>query len=123
MRPLHPLFHPRANIHQRVQLLHQLIVRSLQVDIEVQGGTHAAEWVVRGPGVAKEEDQAKSTAMVKEEDQARHVIVVTMVGKAESTFVAYEDDRAQHVVVSIVVKQGDEAGCAAVAQTRTRPGT
>ena len=73
--------------------------------------------------MAKEEDQAKSTAVVMEEDEARHVIVAKLVDKAESTFVVYEDDRAQYVIVVIVTKQVDDSRCAVVAQTRTRPGT
>ena len=121
VRPLRPLCHPQAKIHRQVQLLSQLIVHSTQVDVEVQGGTHTVIWVARDPGVAKEEDQAKSTAVVKEEDEARHVIVVEMVDKAEFVFMVYEDDRAQHVIMVIVAKQADEAGCAAIAQMMTRP--
>ena len=83
-----PLRHPRAKVHWRVQLLHQLAVRSPQVDVEVQDGTHILEWVARGPGKAKEGDQAKSTAVMKEEDKARYVIVAKMVDEAESGFVA-----------------------------------
>ena len=82
-----PLRHPRAKVHQRVQLLHQLAAQSLQVNVEVQGGTHAVEWAARGPGKAKEGDQAKSTAVMKEEDKARYVIVAKMVDEAESRFV------------------------------------
>ena len=51
------------------------------------------------------------------------MIVAKMVDEVESVFVAYEDDGAQHVTVAIVAKQVDKAGHAAVAQTRTRPGT
>ena len=71
--------------------------------------------------MAKEEDQAKSTAVMKEEDEAWHVIVATMVDKAESTFVAYEDDGTQHVIVAIIAKEVDEARYAVVAQRRTLP--
>ena len=109
-RSLRPLRHPRAKIYQRVQLLHQLIVQSPQVDIEVQGGTCAAEWVARGPDVAKEENQAKSTAVVKEEDEAQHLSMVKMVDKAESRLMTYEDGRAQHVIVVIVANQVGEPG-------------
>ena len=70
----------------------------MQVDIEVQGGTHAVKWVARGPGVVKEEHKAKSMAVVKDENEARHVIMAKIVDKAESMFMAYEDDRAQHMI-------------------------
>ena len=63
-------------------------MQSLQVDVEVQGGTHTVEWVARGPNVAKGEDQAKSMAMVKEEDTVQHVIMAKMMDKAESMVVA-----------------------------------
>ena len=63
------------------------------------------------------------TNTVKEQDEARHVIVAKMADKAESVSVAYKDDGAQHMIVVIVAKQVDKDGCAAVAQTRTRPGT
>ena len=36
--------------------------------MQVEGGTQSVEWVVCGPGVVKEEDQAKFTGVVKEED-------------------------------------------------------
>ena len=89
----------------------------------VQGGIHTVEWVTHGPGVAKEEDQAKSRAVVKGGDKAQHVIVAKMVDEAESVFVAYKDDGAQHMIVVIVAKQGDKDVCAAVAHIRMRPGT
>ena len=73
--------------------------------------------------MAKEEDQAKSTAVVKEEDKARHVIVAKMVDKAESVFVVYEDEGAHYAILAIVAKEVDEIGSTAVAQRMTRPST
>ena len=62
-------------------------VWSPQVDIEVQGGTHTVKLVAYGPPVAKEEDQAMSTAVAKEVDEARYMIVARMVDEAESALV------------------------------------
>ena len=49
------LRYPRAKVHRRVHLLHQPVVQSLQVDIEVKGETHSVKWVARGPDMANEE--------------------------------------------------------------------
>ena len=62
-------------------------------------------------------------ALMKEKTEARHLIMAKVVNKAESVFVTYDDPRAQHVMVAITAKQVEEAGYAAVAQTRMRPGT